>query len=804
MKFSVAWLEQLADRSLPAQALADRLTAAGLEVDSISPVAADFTAVVVARIIDCKAHPQADKLKLCSVDDGGAEAVQVVCGAANARPGLLAPLARVGAQLPGDVHIKQAKLRGETSSGMLCSASELGLDDDASGLLELPQQAVPGMDLVDFLQLDDHVIDIDLTPNRADCLSMLGLLREVAALYDFTASALPTPQIQTGSDDSMPGSVADSSDCPRYALRVMTGINNQAVTPAWMTERLRRAGLRSKSPVVDVTNYVLLEYGQPLHAFDRDKLPAATDSLQVRRARDGERMTLLNGDELAMNADFLLITAAEQPVALAGIMGSADSCVDDNTTAVILESAWFAPSVIIGKTRDLGLASEAAHRFERGIDPQIQLPALDRACELLQQIAGGQAGPVTMTQAAEHLPQPPTIKLRASRVAQLLGVRMADTQIMHLLCSLGMQLDYAQSRSEFSVTPPSARLDLQLEIDLIEELARLYGYDQLPAADPTGSLRLAAMPEAVISLRRLQSMCADLGYQEVMNFSFVDASLLQMCYPDRVPQALANPISSELSHMRSGLIPGLLLCLQHNLNNKRSRYHQSVRLFESGTVFNADDEQAEQQHLALLATGNAAPEQWGCAARQLDFYDFKGDIEHLLGLNAYQYNFRPCANHPCLHPGQAAELYQTVAGDSLFAGVIGRLHPRLCQQLELPANTFVAELKAAVISASELPKAANVSKYPTIRRDLALIVPVTLTADVLLASIRELAGDLLKDLYIFDVYQGEGIESEHKSLAIGLILQDSYRTLTDDRAENLITGILQGLEQAHQVRLRQA
>lgn len=804
MKFSVAWLQQLCGISFDAQALAERLTAAGLEVDSVAPVAAAFTDVVVARIVDCRPHPQADKLQLCTVDDGSGEPLQIVCGAPNARTGLVAPLARVGARLPGDVRIRQAKLRGEASFGMLCSASELGLDDDASGLMELPQQAAVGSSLIDCLQLDDHVIDIDLTPNRADCLSMRGLLQEVSALYDFAAPAMPAPQVAIASAASMAGSVADSSDCPRYALRVVSGIDNHAETPIWMQERLRRAGLRSKSPVVDVTNYVLLEYGQPLHAFDRHKLPAATETLHVRRARAAERMTLLNGDELVMDAQHLLITAADQPVALAGIMGSADSAVDADSTEVVLESAWFAPSVIIGKTRDLGISSEAAHRFERGIDPAIQLQALDRATELLQQIAGGQAGPVTITEAVAQLPQPQTITLRASRVAHLLGTQIDDARIMKLLRALGMQLEHAAERHEFTVTTPTARLDLQLEIDLIEEVARLYGYDRLPAADPSGRLRLPALPEAEISLRRLQHMCADLGYREVMNFSFIRASLLLDCYPERTPVALANPISSDLSHMRTGLIPVLLQCLQHNLNNKRGRYRQSVRLFEAGTVFNADDAHAEQQHLALLATGTAGPEQWGSATRPLDFYDFKGDIEHLLGLNAHSFRFRPCANHPCLHPGQAAEIHKMVNGEAIFAGVIGRLHPRLCQALDLPRHCHVAELKTSVVAASELPKAANVSKYPIIRRDLALIVPEQLSADELLDSIRQLGGELLKDLIVFDVYQGQGIESEHKSLAIGLILQDSYRTLTDDRAENLIAGILQGLEQAHQVRLRQA
>jgi len=804
MKFSVAWLEQLTGKTFAAQELADRLTAAGLEVDSVSTVAAEFSDVVVARIVDCKPHPQADKLQICSVDDGSSELLQIVCGAPNARPGLCAPLARVGAVLPGAVRIKQAKLRGEASFGMLCSASELKLDDDASGLMELPEQATPGTSLIDFLQLDDQVIDIDLTPNRADCLSMQGLMREVAALYGFTAPTLPAPQVEINSNASMPCSVADSDDCPRYALRVVNAIDNQATVPAWMSERLRRAGLRSKSPVVDVTNYVLLEYGQPLHAFDRDKLPSATAALHVRRARKQERMTLLNGDELEMNAGFLIITSADQPVALAGIMGGAETCVDEGTTDVVLESAWFEPSVIIGKTRDLGLSSEAAHRFERGIDPQIQIQALHRATELLLQIAGGQAGPVTVTESPEHLPRASHISLRADRINSLLGCAIDQETVLALLRSLQMQVDHDQEARQFIVTPPSARLDLQLEVDLIEEVARLYGYDQLPAAEPAGKLRLPPLPEAVISMRRLQSMCADLGYREVMNFTFTRETLLRMCYPDRKPVALSNPISSDLSHMRTGLIPGLLLCLQNNLNNKRGRYRQSVRLFETGTVFNADDEHPEQQHLALLAAGNDAPEQWGRPSRHLDFYDFKGDIEQLLGLNAHEFSYTPCANHPCLHPGQAAKLYKTVSDQMIFAGVIGKLHPHLCQQLELPQHCYVAELKAPAVTATKITKAVNVSKYPTIRRDIALIVPEKIPAFELLEGIRRLGGELLRDVNVFDVYHGSGIDSEHKSLAIGLILQDSYRTLTDDRADDLIAGILRGLEHEYQVRLRQA
>ena len=803
MKCSVAWLAELAGTSFNADELAERFTAAGLEVDRVLPVQAEFNDVVVARIIDCKPHPQADKLQLCSVDDGGDEAVQIVCGAPNARPGLVAPLARVGALLPGAVHIKQARLRGEPSYGMLCSASELGLDDDAAGLMALPETASPGTSLVDWLQLDDQIIDIDLTPNRADCLSMLGLLRETAALYEFSAPPLPDPQVVINSNASMACSVADAPACPFYALRMVTGIDNQATTPTWMTERLRRAGLRSKSPVVDVTNYVLLEYGQPLHAFAADKLPADSPGLHVRRARANERMTLLNGTELEMPADYLLITAADQPVALAGIMGSADSAVDANTTDVVLESAWFAPSVIIGKTRDLGIGSEAAHRFERGIDPHIQRLALDRATELLQQIAGGEAGPVTVAASPEHLPQQHSISLRVERVTRLLGTVIDDQRIIALLRSLDMQVEHDPDQHEFQVTPPTARLDLAQEIDLIEEVARLYGYDRLPAADPAGQLRLPGLPEAIISLRRWQTMCADLGYREVMNYSFIQPSRLQMCYPQREPVALANPISSDLSHMRTGLIPGLLMSLQDNLNNKRGRYRDSVRLFEAGTVFNAEDGVQEQQHLALLATGMAMPEQWGSASRTLDFYDFKGDIEHLLSLNTHRFSFQPCANYPFLHPGQAAEVYKKVAGERVFAGVVGKLHPRLCRQQELPNACYVAELKTSVVAESKLPKAENVSKYPKIRRDLALIVPESLSASELLQAMRRLGGDLLKDLSIFDVYHGPGIESDHKSLAIGLILQDSYRTLTDDRADDLIADILQGLERQYQVRLRQ-
>jgi phenylalanyl-tRNA synthetase beta chain len=423
---------------------------------------------------------------------------------------------------------------------------------------------------------------------------------------------------------------------------------------------------------------------------------------------------------------------------------------------------------------------------------------------LLLQIAGGQAGPVTVTESPERLPQTPRISLRADRVNSLLGCAIDEQTVLEILRSLQMQVDHDQEQRRFIVTPPSARLDLQLEVDLIEEVARLYGYDQLPANEPAGKLRLPPMPEAVISMRRLQSMCADLGYREVMNFTFIRQSLLQICYPERDSVALSNPISSDLSHMRTGLIPGLLLCLQHNLNNKRGRYRQSVRLFESGTVFNADDDHPEQQHLALLAAGNASPEQWARPSRHLDFYDFKGDIEQLLGLNAHEFTYAPCANHPCLHPGQAAKLYKTVSNQMIFAGVIGRLHPHLCQQLELPKHCYVAELKASVVTETELTKAANVSKYPTIRRDLALIVPEDLPAFELLSGIRRLGDELLKDVYVFDVYHGSGIESEHKSLAIGLILQDSYRTLTDDRADDLIAGILRGLEQEYQVRLRQA
>ncbi|MGD8357904.1 MAG: phenylalanine--tRNA ligase subunit beta, partial [Lysobacterales bacterium] len=646
MQFNVQWLKKWVAIDLDAAALAERLTAAGLEVDSVRPVAGDFTDVVVAEIATCEPHPNADKLSVCSVDDGSGEPLNIVCGAPNARTGIRVPLARVGARLGPDFRIKRAKLRGVESTGMLCSEKELGLSDDHSGLMELPNDAPLGSSLEDYLGLNDSIIEVDLTPNRADCLSIRGLALDVAAscAADYTGTD-PEP-VAPAVDDGFPIRLESPEDCARYVGRVIRGIDPNAKTPLWMVETLRRCGLRSISPVVDVTNFVLLERGQPMHAFDLNRLDA---EIIVRRGKAGEKLVLLDESEVDLDESVLAICDRSGPVAIAGIMGGLDSGVSETTTDILFESAWFKPGTIMGKARAYGMQTDASHRFERGVDPEGQVAAVERATALLVEIAGGKPGPVLNVEEPAFIPRNRPVTLRHERLQKVLGIEVGAEEVEGILRRLGM--DVSPEEGGWTVLAPSLRVDIEIEEDLIEEVARIHGYDRIPEAPVSGQLAVGTASEHRVSLGRVREVLCAAGYQEALNYSFIDRGLLAALHQDQGVLALANPLSSDLDAMRTSLVPGLLSALSRNVRRRQGR----ARLFETGVVFQQAETLVEVQRIAAVAYGEALPEQWSVTSRNTDFFDVKGDVERLFALRGDSAPpvFEPCTL-PWLHPGMAA------------------------------------------------------------------------------------------------------------------------------------------------------
>ncbi|MBT8060718.1 MAG: phenylalanine--tRNA ligase subunit beta, partial [Gammaproteobacteria bacterium] len=783
MQFNVEWLKQWVAIELDADALAERLTASGLEVDEVRPAAGEFSGVVVAEIEDCGPHPNADKLSLCTVNDGGDERLQIVCGAPNARPGIRVPLARVGGRIGPDFKIKRAKLRGIESHGMLCSARELGLSDDHSGLMELPTDAPVGTDLHDYLGLDDAVIEVDLTPNRADCLSVRGIARDVSASCDaeFTGQAMdPVPP---ENDSRFPIRLEAPEDCPRYAGRIVRGIDPTAKTPLWMAEKLRRCGLRSISPTVDVTNYVLLELGQPMHAFDLDKL---NDEIVVRRGRAGEKLVLLDESEVDLDEDVLAICDSRGPVAIAGIMGGLDSGVTENTRDILFESAYFKPATIMGKARAYGMHTDASHRFERGVDPSGQEAAVERATQLLIEIAGGEPGPVLLAEEPASVPRNRAVTLRPERLELVLGCPVSNTAVEGILGRLGMAVDW--TGEHWSVTAPPARFDIEIEEDLVEEVARIHGYDRIPEAPVSGELAPGSSGGHRVSLERVrESLCAA-GYQEAINYSFVDRKLLAAVHHDQRVLPLANPLSSDMDVMRTTLLPGLLTALSGNLRRQQSR----VRLFETGAAFLQEDSLAEPQRLAGVAAGEALPEQWGEASRPLDFFDIKGDIERLLAMRGDDQEavFEP-AELPWMHPGASARI--TVGGKDV--GWCGAVHPSVQKSFDIKKAVFAFELELDLLLERDIPFAKEISRFPSVRRDLALLLPNDVSYDRVRDCVADLAGPLLEKVTVFDVYQGGNLKEGYKSLAIGLIFNNVSSTLKDEDVDPQIETIVSGLGQ---------
>lgn len=805
MKFNENWLREHVAVEADRDALCAALTAIGLEVEGVEPIGGELPGVIVAEIVEAVRHPEADRLQVCKVAIGNGEFVQIVCGAPNARVGLRAPLATVGAVLPGGLAIKPAKLRGVESFGMLCSAKELGIDPDASGLLELPADAPVGAALAGCLGLPDATIELKLTPNRADCFSIRGIAFDVAAALGARVVAFDAAPVAATSVATLPVELNAGADAPRYCGRVIEGLNPNVASPSWLTEKLKRCGLRPISPLVDITNLVMLELGQPLHAFDADMLKGP---IGVRHGRSGERLTLLDEREVAIDAGFLVITDADRPVALAGVMGGFDTRVTDATTRVFLESAHFAPAAIIGRARKLGLHTDASHRFERGVDPELPRVALEYATRLVLDIMGGSAGPVVEAVREAGLPQRAPVMLRRERLARVLGQRIDDADVARIFSALGMRVealsnDASDRRNDapndgWRITPPARRFDIAIEEDLIEEVARIHGYDAVPAALPAGAIPLADHTEMRAPEAFLRRQLAARGFHEAINFAFVDAALLQRWGLEAGAVALLNPLASDLGTMRTGLLPGLIEAIRRNLARQQTR----VRLFEIGRVFHAPATPGaapvETRRLAFAASGAAKPEQWSVAARPVDFYDLKGDLEAIAGPAAGRLAFEPAAGVAWLHPGRSARV--TLDGAAL--GVVGHLHPALAKALDLDGEVVVAELDLALLEARAVPKAGELSRFPSVRRDLAVLVAEDLPWAALETSLRAALGGLLREVKVFDRYAGKGLDAGVKSLAMGLILQDVSRTLTDSDVDQAVQAALAALERDCGARLR--
>ncbi|MBF6650820.1 phenylalanine--tRNA ligase subunit beta [Methylobacter sp. BlB1] len=778
MQISEAWLRDYVNPAITTEELVEQLTMAGLEVDSVTPAAAVFSGVVIGEVLEMEQHPDADRLRVCKVAVGEAEPLQIVCGASNVRVGLKIPAALIGAVLPGDFKIKKSKLRGVESFGMLCSEKELGLAADASGLMELAADAPVGTDIRKYLSLNDSIIEVDLTPNRADCLSVEGIAREVAVLNRMNWSPTQIEKVAVDHQESLTVKVEAEDACPRYLGRLIKGVNAKAETPLWMQERLRRSGLRSLAPLVDVTNYVLIELGQPLHAFDADKLNGA---INVRWGKADEQLSLLNGQVITLDPEALVIADDQQAMALAGVMGGSESAVSDDTQNVFLECAFFAPRSIAGKARRFGLHTDSSHRFERGVDPTLQERAIERATQLIVEIAGGSVGPVTEAKAESALLTRPAVLLRRQRIEKILGIALADEEIAAIFQRLGMSVE-AQADG-WQITPPGFRFDIAIEADLIEELARIYGYNNLPRSSLLMRSELSKATEAVLDIDRVKDLMVDRGYQEAITYSFVDEDMQKAVAPDDIVISLKNPISSELAVMRTTLWCGLLNAALHNTNRQQNR----VRLFETGLRFiNEGGEIRQQKMLAGLALGSVYAEQWGEKSRKVDFFDVKADVQAMFALTGYEVQFAP-AKHAALHPGQTAEILNP-AGERI--GWLGMLHPTLEKQLGFDSQVFLFELDQNLLLNKHIPVFKPLSKYPSVRRDLALIVKEEISADDIINAVKGCAEQTLQDIVIFDVYRGKGVEEGYKSVALSLTIQDYSQTLTDSEIDAIFNRVL--------------
>lgn len=791
MKFSEKWLRTWANPAISTQEMCDQLTMAGLEVDSVAPAAGSFTEVVVARVESMEKHPDADKLNVCQVTDG-VETRQIVCGAANVKPGLIIPLAKVGAVLPGDFEIKPAKLRGVESFGMLCSEKELGLADSADGLMELAEDAPLGEALFEYLELDDTIIELDLTPNRGDCLSINGIARELGALnHCDVIEHLWEPYKQTITD-VFPAVIEADESCTYYAGRVIRGVDVKAQTPLWMLERLRRSGIRGLSPIVDITNYVMLELGQPMHAFDLQKL---NGKIIVRNARASESVTLLDGKTIELQEDALVIADDSKVLALAGIMGGEDSAVDDSTTEIFLESAFFRPEIIAGKARSYGLHTDSSHRFERGVDTHLQVHAIERATELIMKICGGDVGPVSEHRALSHDKDTTPIHLRADRIKRVLGIDISTADVTSIFERLGMEVKVFSDG--WLVKSPSFRFDIEIEADLLEEVVRVFGYNNIPRTNPSYHSVIQPLPEAENALSTLKQCLVSRGYFEAISYSFVDPKWQKILDPEANTIALANPLSSEMSVMRTTLWAGLLQALKHNVNRQQPR----VRLFETGLCFKPEEQGGEllqEPTFSGVICGDIHHEQWAQQSRKVDFFDIKSDVEELLSYSAEICVFE-AAQHPALHPGQSACIKQ----NGLTVGWIGALHPEVQKALDIEQRVFVFEFKQSTVALNAIPAFTPLSRFPEVRRDLAILVDEQVPVAEIMSVITSTSSSLVKETQLFDIYQGKGVAEGRKSVAFGLILQEFSRTLTDTEVDTEIENIVSTLIQQFAATLRE-
>ncbi len=790
MKISINWLHEWINPSISYDELMHRLTMAGLELDGEEAAAAEFTGVVIGEILSVEQHPNAEKLKVCQVNVGADENIQVLTNVASVTANMRVPVAMIGAALPSEstdkpFKIKKTKLRGVLSQGMFCGADTLGVNDGSDGLLDLPDDAPIGVDIREFMGLDDQIIELDLTPNRADCLSVEGVAREVGVLTKTAVNTPDIPAVEASHDTVFPVEITAQSACLRYAGRVIKNIDASATTPLWMKEKLRRAGLRSISPTVDVTNFVLLELGQPMHAFDLAKLDSG---INVRFANDGENLTLLDGQKVTLKNNSLVIADHKGAVALAGIMGGEPTSVTNSTTDIFLESAFFKPEIIAGRARQYGLHTDSSHRFERGVSPDLQVRAIERATQLILDICGGEAGGVIDVDNADSLRNKSPITLRKQRISHMLGISIDDDVVSDMLQRLGCSIE--ENDDGWLVTPPAFRFDMAIEADLIEEVARIYGYDNIPAVLRPFTPRISVQKEDVVSLNKLRDVLVNRAYHEVVTFSFVDAKLESLLAPEEKQTKLANPLSADLEVMRTTLWSGMLKAVASNMNRQQSR----IRFFETGLSFIAKDEGLEQhKKLAGVITGSLYQEQWAADNRLVDFYDVKGDVEALLEqASAQEFTFE-AAENPALHPGQSAK----IVSEQGIVGWVGALHPKVQKQLGLNQAVYVFELDLGMMMSKKIPEYKQVSRYPSNRRDLALLVGDDVTANDLYAAVEKIvkkeAITQLVDYTLFDVYSGEGLEKGKKSIALGLILQDFSRTLEDAEINRIVDLVVASL-----------
>ena len=798
MKFSESWLREWVSPAINSDDLSHQITMAGLEVDGVEPVAGEFTGIVVGEVVECGQHPDADKLQVTKVNVGSAsesgELLDIVCGAKNCRLGLKVAVAMVGAVLPGNFKIKKAKLRGQPSFGMLCSESEIGLAEESDGIIELPQDAPIGTDIREYLDLNDVTIDVDLTANRGDCLGLKGLAREVGVLNSLEVSEPVIEKVTPTIDDSRDITLSAPEACPRYLGRVIKNINVNAQTPLWMVEKLRRCGVRSIDPVVDITNYVLLEQGHPMHAFD---LNAIDGNIDVRYAGQGEKLITLDENEVALKENTLMIADNNKALAIAGIFGGLNSGVTSETKDIFLESAFFAPLAILGKARQYGLHTDASHRYERGIDPELQHQAMERATRLLLDVVGGEAGPIVEAVSEEHLPKAKHVTLRRNKLDTRIGYHIEDNKITEILTRLGFDVTF--ENDVWHVVVPTYRFDISIEEDLTEEVARIFGYNNIPNVSPNATLAMCDRKEAQLPLKRLRQTLVTRGYQEAITYSFVDPKVQEMLHPNQKVMTLPHPISSEMSVMRLSLWTGLLQSVVYNQNRQQTR----VKLFETGLRFIPDDSAEngvrQQQMIAGVLAGSRHQEHWDMEKAASDFFDIKADVEALISRTASpeSYTFEK-GEHVALHPGQTAQVLKN--GEHI--GYVGTLHPELERKLGLNGRTLVFELLLDEISTVKIPEAGDISRFPANRRDIAVIVEEAVDAKKVLQLIENVGGNYLVDLNLFDVYRGTGIDDGYKSLAIAMILQDHEKTLEEKDINDVVSRVVETLKNELNASLR--